>query len=174
MLEIALRVDNNGPRFMGQMVLNANDVKTKSDPNVFRIVNWNIQHPSLERASKQYGFISKITPDCVLLTEISQSKATDYYVKWLNSDGFVTVFENIPPNDYGVLLAAKADETIKVENFCNYLRHRIAFVTCKKGPIQFRIGGVYAPSRQLNRGVSEIPPGQEERRKLFLDQMERL
>ncbi len=53
-----------------------------------RCLNWNIQNPSLERATKQINWIEKDNFDAIILTEAKYSKAGLYIVDRLKSRGY--------------------------------------------------------------------------------------
>ena len=54
-------------------LFDANLKKAEDDNTKLKILLWNIQNPSTDRARKQIDWITKINPDILILTEAKDS-----------------------------------------------------------------------------------------------------
>jgi len=59
----------------------------------YKILFWNIQNPSLERAKKQFSWLFNENLDLVVLTEMKESKAFYYYKGKFEDAGYTLFFE---------------------------------------------------------------------------------
>ncbi|MBI4376141.1 MAG: endonuclease [Elusimicrobia bacterium] len=117
------------------------------DPAALRVLNWNVQHPSLSRAINQYSIIAQYNADIVILTELADSEASMFLSDRLHSDGYLVAYTPPPRREYSALVAAKSGELTTLPLATQILPHRVAILRCTKNETSFLVIGLYVPSR---------------------------
>lgn len=120
--------------------------------NYLKILNMNLQNPSLERAKKQIEWIEKIQANLIILTEAKNSKGCSYIYSLLEEKGYQIYISYCSKknheytDEYFVIIAVK-NITAKKRNFpIPFLENRINVVQIESniGPIHFF--GLYVPT----------------------------
>lgn len=113
----------------------------------FKILNWNIRNPSLDRAKAQANWIIETGADVVTLTEAKHSAGCAAICDSLNHNGFDVFRPDSELGDYGVIVATKSKHGRRLRLDASFLPNRIGAISCKTGLGPLRIVGLYVPSR---------------------------
>jgi len=112
-----------------------------------KILNWNIQNPSLRRAIKQVEWIINIKPNVIILTEAKDSNGCRFITDKLNSIGYDAHLPTVKDSDYCVIIASRGFNS-KIEKLnVNFLPHRLLCLKCDTFLGEVIFVGIYVPSR---------------------------
>src|ERR1700677_2062925 len=75
----------------------------------FKILAWNVQNPSLERAKRQVSWLKSCDADVLVLSEIKAGKAMGFILEELELNGFRLFYNanNANPDDYYTVIAVR-------------------------------------------------------------------
>lgn len=127
--------------FVSQMEAN------KVQPSRIKILTWNIQNPSIQRAERQVEWLSKIDANIIILTEGRVSRGCQFLNDQLQCRGFTVMFPKPQINDYCVIMAIKDIGCRELKLKVDFLRHRVLSVACDSSIGRMTILGLYVPSR---------------------------
>jgi exodeoxyribonuclease III len=111
-----------------------------------RILAWNIQNPSVERAKSQVDWLIETKANVIILTEAKQSKGSHHIVSSLESLGFQVFFADLVEDEYTTLIATKGFVSEKWEVPLSFLPQRVETVILKTFLGDLKIVGIYSPS----------------------------
>jgi exonuclease III len=111
------------------------------------VLTWNIQNPSLKRATEQADWIVGKGADIVLLTEAKHSEGCKYIQDWLESYGYKTVMPPTEHDDYCVIVAVKGLPMQVREPRIRLFPQRAVTVGIQTILRTMTVMGVYVPSR---------------------------
>ena len=122
-----------------------------------RILTWNIQNPSLERAKLQAEWLSTIDAHILILTEAKVSQGCLFLQDWLQTNDFSVFFPNYDEKDYCVIIAIKDMASSILELNIDFLPQRIISTVCELFLGKATLMGLYVPSRgpRENRNVKK-------------------
>jgi exodeoxyribonuclease-3 len=131
--------------------------------NGLTILCWNIGNPSVQRADRQANWLTKVSPDIIVLTETKASDGCSLLKRHFRSFLGYTVLEPpLTPQEYGVMILSR--EPIRMTNFqthVTYLPERVLSVRLSTHGTEIEIIAVYAPARDSS-------PIKIERKQTFL------
>ncbi|MFI5783317.1 endonuclease/exonuclease/phosphatase family protein [Nocardia sp. NPDC051570] len=114
-----------------------------------QVMTWNVQNASMFRAQNQLGWLRRVAPDVVVLTEVSAGPTGDRMARDLTDAGYSIQLPDPAPgaDRYRVLLAARGFLT-PVDTGLTVMPHRLtaARVLHADGG-EFVVAGLYVPSR---------------------------
>ncbi|MBF6238688.1 endonuclease/exonuclease/phosphatase family protein [Nocardia otitidiscaviarum] len=114
-----------------------------------RVLSLNVQHASMIRAQRQVSWLSRISPDVVVLTEVPAGATGDLMAQWLRGVGYSVQLPDPGGTDrYRVLLAARG-VLDPVDTGIAVMPHRLAAARVKHAGtgFEFAVAGLYVPSR---------------------------
>jgi exodeoxyribonuclease III len=110
-------------------------------------VTWNVANPSLERAKRQWEWLSGLGANIIILTEIRTSEGCCYLQNELESSGYKVFNETKGEDKYGVLVAIYGFECKKMQLEIDYLKSRVVGVSIETFLGDIAVVGLYVPSR---------------------------
>lgn len=131
-----------------------------------RILGWNIQSPSRERAERQLEWLEKSGAHVLLLTEAKNTEGSLYLISKLESCGYVVFFAVPPNNEYSTAICVKGFPSEGWDLKLGFLPDRLQSVTIDTFLGRLRLIGLYPPSYW--RGETE---DSKRRRRRFHDQV---
>jgi len=117
----------------------------EADLSVVKFLNWNIQNPSLLRATKQVEWMTHYGFDVVILTETKLSEGCEYIRHSLERLGYTVTFPHPNRQDYGVILAVRELFEERLNTSTKFLSHRTCSVVCNFGRNTL-VTAIYAPA----------------------------
>lgn len=128
------------------------DLKEAQDDNTkLKILLWNIQNPSTDRARKQIDWITKINPDVLILTEVKDSNGFSIIRGQLESFGYKFIYHK--SNTYFTIIALKNINYKEKEMNIGLEQQRIVFIELDTFIGKVGLIGAYIPtnSRETER-----------------------
>ncbi|HEX9337165.1 MAG TPA: endonuclease/exonuclease/phosphatase family protein [Pseudonocardiaceae bacterium] len=120
---------------------------------VLRLLTWNVQHASPERARRQGAWLADSDADVLVLTEVSESDGGRALAQALHESGFTTYTPTGAVQDYRVLLAARGATLEPVHGVrAPYLPHRCLAARLHAAGLSIGVMGLYVPSRGGKQG----------------------
>jgi len=138
------KISLNGRQKFLDEVIYSKTKKISSESEIIRFLNWNVQNPSLRRATKQMEWLEKGNFEIIVLTEVKLSEGCIYIRDRLESLGYTVIFPKPEPNDYGVVLASNFLKEI-MDISTNFLPYRTSSATCNFHGKNILITSAYAP-----------------------------
>jgi exodeoxyribonuclease III len=126
---------------------NASENVEQEKTSETKILLWNIQNPSLERAVKQIEWIFKINPNILVLTEVKDSKGFSFIQSELEYKGYELVFNKC--DSYFTVIALKNIKYSKKELHLKAKSERVSFVELETLIGKVNLIGIYAPTNSL-------------------------
>jgi exodeoxyribonuclease-3 len=115
--------------------------------NTIFVATWNLANPSLERAREQWGWLSSLGANILILSEIKVSQGCDYLQYQLQEAGYSVFNETTSTDNYGVIVAVKGFDCKRMDLGLNYLKSRVVGVEIDTFLGNVGIVGLYVPSR---------------------------
>lgn len=115
-----------------------------------RVLTWNIQNPSIERARAQLDWLVGMKANIIILTEAKYSKGSDYIVSSLESLGYTVFFSAPVDGEYSTIIASRGFVTEKWAVNIAFLPHRVEAAILKTFLGDLRVVGMYAPSHGMD------------------------
>lgn len=122
-------------------------VKREVAKTEIRVLAWNVANPSLERAKKQYQWISNTEANIIILTEIKNSLGGAFLRDALENIGFNVFAPKAKSKVYSVLIAEKGFYGSVYPLDIAFLPERIQGVKLKTFFGDLLLTGMYVPSR---------------------------
>ena len=113
----------------------------------FKLLNWNIRNPSLDRAKRQAKWIVQTGANVVTLTEAKRSTGCTFICDWLSRAGFDVFPSEQETNDYCVIMATKDLGSQRLRLDATFLPNRAGAITCVTERGRLQIVSLYVPSR---------------------------
>ena len=133
------------------------------------VLNWNIAHPSLNRAKKIANSLELRNENVLILTETCDSPGCVYISDCLESFGYEVIFPT-KLKDFGTILAFRGFETHEFKADIKFLSHRAPAISCQTPIGEVVIIGVYVPSSVSRKEVNgKKERFQREFTKMFLN-----
>lgn len=117
---------------------------TQDDNTKLKILLWNIQNPSVERARSQIEWIIKMNPDILILTEVKDSNGFNMIRSQLDSYGFKFIYNK--SNLYLTAIAIKNINYKEKEISLGLEQQRVRFVELDTFMGRVGLIGAYVPT----------------------------
>ena len=131
-------------------------------PDTFRVLTFNLNNPSVDRAARQLAWLADRDEHVYVLTEAVDSKGCAYLAERFTASGHAVVFPIPGPGERGVMIVSKLPLDGPPPYAVGYLPHRAPAITIKTADGPLDIVGLYIPSR-------DGTPTKTERKRRFLD-----
>lgn len=128
--------------------------KLKADKTKIKMLFWNIQNPSLERAKKQLEWIYSLNVDIVILTEVKLSKGFYFLKIELEQLGYETVFTK--SEEYFTVIALRGIKFVKKEVFTNLKLERVVMIEMYTFIGKINLIGTYIPTNNIEPDKAKI------------------
>ncbi|WP_346888876.1 endonuclease/exonuclease/phosphatase family protein [Clostridium sp. UBA1056] len=119
-------------------------VKLKANEKKIKILFWNIQNPSYERAKKQLEWMYSLNVDVFILTEVKLSNGFYYIKTELEQLGYEIVFNR--SEEYFTVIAIREIKFIQKEFSINVKSQRIAMIEMDTFVGKVTLIGAYIPA----------------------------
>jgi exodeoxyribonuclease-3 len=143
-----------------------NVVKDEVALSEIRIVTWNLQSPSLERAKTQMGWLQKSGANVLILTEATVSEGSFYLISTLESLGFKIFYSQPKGDKYFTAICTKGFSANEINFSIDTLPSRIKIVALDTFAGRITLMGMYAPASWVKLSEEHVV-----RRKAFHDQV---
>lgn len=119
----------------------------KADEGKIKMLFWNIQNPSYERAKKQLEWIYNLNMDVIILTEVKLSKGFYYLKIKLEQLGYKMVFDE--SEEYFTVIALRKIKFIKKEISISVKPQRVVMIEMDTFLGKIKLIGVYIPTNSI-------------------------
>lgn len=112
-----------------------------------RLLIWNVANPSLDRARKQFEWLTNTKANVIILTEAKSSAGCYYLKESFENIGFKVFFSRAPDDRYSVLVAEKGFDSKRHCLDIEFLPERIQAIKLQTFMGRIILIGLYVPSR---------------------------
>jgi exonuclease III len=130
--------------------------KKESDLTTLKIIAWNIQKPSKDRANEQFRWIYDMNPDVIVLTEVTLSEGFALLKTELEMQGYEVMYSEC--ESYFTVIAIRSYIYEHKHLNMDYFSPRVNYIEIQSPIGVISIVGVYAPtcSREDKKITSKI------------------
>lgn len=118
------------------------------------VLTFNLNHPGLERAERQFAYLAARPEQVLVLTETADNGGCSLLADRFTAAGYSVTFPRPKRGERGVMIVSRL-ATRPLETGVGYLPHRAVGVTVdtEKGPVD--VLGLYVPSRDASERKTE-------------------